>query len=94
MKQITPPKIVTAINFDSRPEISTFLVLRGQRYQLLDVLPRKRRDGSRTEILLWRSQCAECGQLFECTTSFKQGQINRRCKAHSKRGIPVKRRRK
>ena len=59
-----------------------------QKYLCVSVEPYTRRDGTQTALLLWESQCAECGEPF----SFKapnrdKFEPNRRCQAHRKPGF-------
>lgn len=56
-------------------------VYRGQRYELLRREPHMRRDSTATTISIWSSQCWQCGQPYECTTSSDPARFkpSRRC---------------
>ncbi len=70
-------------------------ILRGQVYHEVDRVPYVRKDGCVTEIVIWRSACAECGAPFEVRTPARfPDYMNRRCKVHRKSGVPVNRRAK
>jgi hypothetical protein len=42
------------------------LIFRGQSYQLVGYRPHICRDGHETQLEVWQSRCAECGEPFEC----------------------------
>jgi hypothetical protein len=61
---------------------------KGQRYVCTSVSPYTRRDGTQTTVLVWESQCAECGETFTFKTPNRERfEPNRRCHAHKKPGI-------
>lgn len=68
-------------------------ILRGQIYHEVDRHPYvRKRDGAETELVVWQSNCAECGAPFEFSTpAVFPAYVNRRCHKHRKRGVPVKR---
>lgn len=63
-----------------------------QRYECVGIKPYTRRDGSQTELLIWRSNCAKCGDSFECTSPAQSENFspNRRCALHKRPGTKVK----
>ncbi|MBB3318948.1 hypothetical protein FHT77_004857 [Rhizobium sp. BK181] len=69
----------------------------GQVYQLAGWIRYVRKDGGKTRVGCWVSQCPNCGRLFSAFVA--EGAIfqpNRRCARHAAPGRPVfpKRRRK
>jgi hypothetical protein len=66
------------------------VVKNGQEYELVGVKPHLRRDGSETELLVWRSHCADCGAEFLCSTTKVFKAMNRRCPAHVQPLVRVK----
>ena len=65
---------------------------RGQIYRRIAVEPYIRADGSETRLATWQSECPECGELFEITTTrlHRLRQPNRRCPEHRRPGSPVR----
>lgn len=55
--------------------------LRGQEYRVAQKMLHVRRDGTTTEMVLLRSNCAECGGIFECRSLWPliNPYLNRRC---------------
>ena len=63
-------------------------VHKDQRYLCVSVEPHTRRDGTQTALLLWESQCAECGEPFGFKTpNTGKFEPSRRCQAHRKPGL-------
>lgn len=52
----------------------------------------RRRDGILTTLIVWRSQCCECGSYFTFTAPAlaSKFQPNRRCAMHHQPGVPVR----
>jgi len=70
-------------NKDRRFTIGMTADWRGQPYELVGIEPRQRRDGRNTLILIWRSQCLDCGTAFETTTPQRTLKYpTRRCPTH------------
>jgi hypothetical protein len=62
-----------------------------QVYVCMGVEPYERLDGTTTKLAVWRSACADCGQLFLVRLPAKARRFdpNRRCPAHRRPGLPV-----
>lgn len=71
------------------------MLARGQRFVLVDHRPHTRRDGTTTELTVWRGPCAVSGEAFEQTAPHDgpsspiqtceqhRGQLKRgRCRPH------------
>ena len=65
---------------------------RGQVYEVVAVKPWKRRDGTPTKVLVWRTRCPDCGGVVEFSTGLMVWSWRRRCDACKKPGKPVTRR--
>lgn len=65
---------------------------KGQLYYFDRTEPYTRVDGSQTQLHVWVSHCAHCGEPFECRTPAKAGrfQPNRRCAEHKRPGSRVR----
>lgn len=81
--------VVHSINFRILPPLDTVLMWEGQRYVVVGSFLHTCQDGSRTPLIRWRSHCAECGEPFECATSLKAKNPNRRCDKHQRPGVAV-----
>lgn len=62
-----------------------------QLYELARTEPYQRRDGTETELIVWQSHCATCGEPFELRTPSKASKFvpNRRCQKHKRPGARV-----
>ena len=82
-------KISRALINRKQPEVRTY---RGQTYALIRSRPYIRRDGSTTELFIWRGHCAECGTAFGFSTPALSSKFepNRRCREHRRPGVRVK----
>lgn len=60
----------------------------GQAYVAVSREPYTRRDGSTTELVVWESLCARCGEpfTFKTPTGASKWQPNRRCHEHRRPG--------
>jgi hypothetical protein len=67
------------VDFVSAPSIGFGLLLDDQRYELVQVEPYIRRDGARSAILTWQSECPRCGNQFTVTSGLVAKALNRRC---------------
>ena len=65
---MTKPQVVNRIAFRQAPAVDTVLMRDGQRYVVIDIRPYRRKDGTPTTLIVWRSHCSDCGQPFELTT--------------------------
>lgn len=67
-------------------------IYNGQRYDFVRAEPYVRRDGTDTELLVWRSHCAHCGERFTLRTPRGSPKFmpNRRCQKHKRPGMRVK----
>lgn len=72
---------------DPRFTVGMIAEWRGQKYRLIDIRPYRRLDGRDSAIMVWRSRCIECGDLFETTTPLQElTKATRRCPTHVRRG--------
>lgn len=63
---------------------------KGQDYKLVETLPYVRvSDGTETELAIWESSCAKCGEPFRFArpTEASEFHPNRRCRKHRRPGI-------
>lgn len=77
-------------NFPTNPAIGTVLMLDDQPFELVGIEPHTRRDGLITQLLVWNSTCAECGEPIACRTPGMTSWLSRRCGECRKPGKPVK----
>jgi len=65
---------------------------KGQLYRLTGLVDHTCRDGRETELQVWQSTCANCGEPFEFKMPPKVRAFapNRRCKRCAKPGVRVK----
>ena len=55
----------------------------GQLYARIGTRPHIRQDGTVTELIVWRTHCADCGELFQTQSSTSTTpSLNRRCERH------------
>lgn len=69
----------------------------GQAYRLVGYRPHVCRDGRESELEIWHSHCAECGEPFECmrpVRSLKPFAPSRRCHEHAAPGRKVAKRKR
>lgn len=78
-----------AVNFRVAPMAGKAIRYRGQRYELIGSEPHRRCDGTLSVILIWRSQCPECGASFTTTSGLVTKHLTRRCPRHRWPGVPV-----
>jgi hypothetical protein len=64
---------------------------KGQRYECVAILPHIRPDKERTEIAVWESGCARCGEpfLFRSPVNKETFMPSRRCRDHKSAGRKV-----
>lgn len=66
----------------SPPGEGTIIFLGEQRYDLIGVEARQRRDGGFFALMMWRSACPACGSAFHTTTGLRIRDLRRRCPEH------------
>jgi hypothetical protein len=67
------------------------VMLDDQSYELRGSKPHRKADGTMTELLVWETACATCGEGFEALTPVKLcNTLTRRCPNCRKPGKPVK----
>ena len=84
-----PATVVHKIAFTTPPVLGTLLMIDGQRFEVVELIPHRRRDGQQTVLINWASHCARCGQPFRQSTSMTAKFPNRRCQEHHAPGLPV-----
>lgn len=78
------------IGFAEIPPIGLAVAINGQRFDLMAVEDYTRLDGTPTNLLVWNSDCAECGAPFITKSGSKSLPGVRRCKPHAQPGRKVK----
>lgn len=81
------------IEFICPPTLGTVIELDGQGYELVEVQPYDRIDGTASNLLVWKAPCFDCTSEFEVKSGLTFKAPNRRCPACKKTGKPVKGRR-
>lgn len=74
------------IRFTSEPPLGVTVWHDGQAYEIVGVEPYVNRLGEASNLVRWRSNCADCGVEFEMTYGRQVGNFNRRCDAHKAPG--------
>jgi hypothetical protein len=75
------------IHSQQPPDVGFVVMREGQRYELIARKPHVRKDGQPTTLLIWRSHCSDCGEVFEVVTGLvANGYFNRRCPDHHRPG--------
>jgi hypothetical protein len=49
-------------------QLGQVIVVRGQSYLLTAFEPHRRKDGSKTRLAWWLTDCCECGWTFKCSS--------------------------
>lgn len=72
--------------------IGTIRMHQGQRFWVGNTSMYQRPDGSLGVMLVWASQCTDCGEQFEFTAPAASTKFepNRRCQKHKRPGCRVK----
>ena len=67
---------------------------RGQRYELLGLVPHVTRNGRTMQLWRWRSRCTTCREAFDFLSPSRAFPRwpNRRCSRHRRPGLRVRRR--
>ena len=81
------------IEFICPPSIGMVISLDDQDYELVEVQPYDRIDGTATNLLVWSAACADCESEFTVKSGLTFKAPNRRCEKCKKAGRPVKGRR-
>jgi hypothetical protein len=66
------------------------IAVNGQRFDLVAHEPLTLRDGSTVPAMVWRAECAECGEGFTSRTIAGQFAGTRRCEKHRQPGKRVR----
>lgn len=74
---------------DRGVKIGTVVLLDEQAYELVGTEPHTRLDGGQTELLVWNSTCASCGDPLVCRTPGMTTWFSRRCSDCKRPGKPV-----
>lgn len=71
--------------------MGTIRMHKGQRYFVADTFTRQRAGGTLAVVLVWASNCADCGAKFEFSTpaASSKWEPNRRCDQHKRPGVRV-----
>lgn len=78
------------IGFPAPPPIGLALDINGQRYDLVEHRPHRKRDGSETILLVWQTECSTCGEGFTTASPSTGLPSGRRCLEHHRPGKPVR----
>ena len=81
------------IEFIAPPALGSVVLLDDQEYELIEVQPYGRIDGTASNLLVWSATCPTCKSAFEAKTGLRAKAFNRRCSKCAKTGKPVKGRR-
>ncbi len=78
------------IVFHSPVSVGFEIGVNGQRYRLTAVEPHTKRDGSVTELLVWQTECAQCGCAMVTRSPSNRAPDTRRCDLHKAPGRRVR----
>lgn len=81
------------IEFIAPPPLGSVMHLDDQEYELIEVQPYDRIDGTASNLLVWSTICPTCKSEFKVKSGLRAKAINRRCSDCAKVGKPVKGRR-
>ena len=81
--------VAQAFEFDAVPPIGQVVMSNGQHHELVRAEPHTRLDGQATTLLVWRTRCAVCAELFEWRSPISTKGPSRRCLEHRQPGIRV-----
>lgn len=77
------------IDFVEPPHPGLKLKIDGVGFELRGVEPYTRSSGTASTLLVWRGECAHCGEMFEAKTGLQSKTITKRCERHRARGVPA-----
>ncbi len=75
--------------FADVPPVELKLAGKGQTYEMLGLKDHTRRDGTPSQLAIWRSECMTCGEPFEFNTPATRFPESRRCSKHAQPGRKV-----
>lgn len=75
-------RVYRNIKFRIIPPLDTGLRVGDQLFRLVGSTAEQSRDGALIPLLIWRSNCAECGRPYETTTGLVSQTIDLRCSKH------------
>ncbi len=78
------------IEFDNIPAVGLALRIAGQRFDLVDVVPRQTVSGNTAHDLIWLAECATCGVVFRAASSQRRLPEIKRCELHKSPGKKVR----
>jgi hypothetical protein len=67
------------VDYKTAPLVGATIQLDQQTYRLEATQPYRRKDGTASRLLIWRSECPRCGQSFTVKTGLVTKSLNRRC---------------
>lgn len=76
--------------FVEPPPFGTLVMLDEQTYELADMEPYTRTNGTQSAILRWETACPACGASFNVKTGLSARELTRRCEDHRRMAKPVK----
>jgi RecA-family ATPase len=79
------------VTLAATPPIGLSILMDGQRFDLIRHELHRRQDGETTTRLVWRSECATCGESFVAQTTALRWAEVRRCERHRQSGTRVRR---
>ena len=77
------------VSFETPPAAGLKLIIDGQSYELTGHQPYTTKAGEETILLVWSTDCPDCGATFETTSAKTSLPANRRCDEHKRPGIKV-----
>lgn len=78
------------LNFEKEPAVGTVVWLDEQAFELAGTQDHIRKDGTATTLLVWQSECADCGAAIKFMSPRKISGLKRRCADCAKPGRPVR----
>lgn len=77
------------VDFDRAPKLGYILKIDGLMFELVEIEPHVRRDGTPTQLLTWNGYCVDCGAPFQVKTGLRSKSLTKRCAAHRAKGKPA-----
>lgn len=77
------------VDYEIAPERGEVVLFDGHPFTVMGYEAYVRRDGTASSLIVWTTQCADCGTRVEVKTGFRTKGIRKRCDAHKARGVPA-----
>ncbi len=66
--------------------VGSAITVNGQRFDVLDIEPYVTKAGAQSQVVIWKSECLDCGEGFTEKLSVLKWPQARRCHLHRKKG--------